>query len=817
MGNTSFTFPEGNIDPRKKLEKPWLKQYAEAAMASYASLPDGTLGWRNHNKYDEWSLYARGSQPVTKYKLTFNNGEDGENKLLVNDWRILPIIPKLLTISNGRLSELTFKPQINPIDDIAKDELESELLENEAKIALNEQLMAQGADPDLLKTNGIRFESGEAQDMDELFVRELGSRHQTALELEQVTEAVLNANNFDSLMSQWNLDMLKYGLCVRRASILNDSFISATREDPRNLVMSYCQNQDFSDWRYIGVVRSIPVSQLVATSNGALTKEEVEEMYELGCSGAQNFGLIGYTWSSNFAEFWNKGSVFVLEIQIRSSDKKVLEIRKTKTGNPAYNYTNPEGDRSGKNEYSEAYEENIYCCTWVIGTDVVYNICKLRNTLRSEFNPSKVEPSIRVYGCDVWNMMTKSRVDEIIAYADAIQYAFYRLQHHLNSMVPAGYAINFDAIEAVDLGAGGQRWTPKDILDLFFDRGILVHRSMGLGTDARALPPPIVPVSNNSGASLVEYWNMINNNIQMMKETLGLNDLTDGSTPNPKMLTEIAKAAQLGTNNAFSDIYSNQRRIVKDLTLDVVRFSQYLVKDGNTSFLSYTLGPGSMKRMSKIKDIEKYLYSVDIIENPTPEELQSLQEQIKIGQQSGQIYIDDVFMLDNMTNVKQKQAFLIARVKKNKQQQQQSELAKIQQNNQGQIQIAQSAEEAKQQTLKMQYELEAQTKLAIIAAQAKADLDVEQVRLEGKRIDAEGRLSSAEVQALGRDVNNKRDNAVKLATSENKGGEKIAVKEIISDFGNPIENYDSPATPQTANEQPLELQEFDFTAQPNTN
>lgn len=804
-----YGFPDENIDPKKKLTKEWMEQYCKAALYNYNNLPIGSIGWVNRGKYDEYSLYARGSQPVAKYKRTYNNGEDGENKLLVVDWRVLPILAKLMTIVNGLLSDLSFRPQINPIDDLAKDEMEEQLLANEAKILMRKQLQLEGGAPELMNLEGLRIEEGEAEDLDDLGVKELGLRHHTAMELEEVVESVFNHNDVTSLMEQWNMDWVKYGVAVRKSEIVNDSNINILREDPRHLVISYCIRPDFSDWRYVGLIRSIPVSELITMSKGELTKSDIELMYQLGASGMQDFGLSNYDWGQSITEFYNRGSVYVLDIEIRSTDKKVLEIRKTKTGNMAYNYTNPEGKRNKDNEYSEAEVENVYCAKWVVGTDIVFNIYKQRNMKRDSTNLSRVEPSIRVYGCDVWNMMAKSRVEELIAYADGIQYAYYKLQHILNSKVPPGYAINYDALESVDLGAGASKMTPKDVMDLFFDRGILVHRSQGLGTEGKTLPPPIVPISNGVLNEMADYWTMINTNIALMKETIGLNDLTDGSTPNAKTLTEIARAAQGGTKNALSDIYANQRRLIKDLTKDTVKHCQYLVKDGNSDLLAYSLGDGSMKRLRNIKDIDKYLYSVSIQENPTQEELISLNEQIKIGQQNGEITVSDVFMLDNMTNIKQKQAFLAVKVKKNIAQKQQEALQLQQQNGQIQVQSAQMAEQAKQQTLTLEYQLKTQHDLAVIEAQKELEAMKGQFNLEAKRIDASGRVGASEVQALGRDINNKRDNTTKLMTTPEGGPSKedivtIVDRETLTDFPTSV-------LPQTANEEPLELQEFDFT------
>lgn len=49
--------------------------------------------------------------------------------------------------------------------------------------------------------------------------------------------------------------------------------------------------------------------------------------------------------------------------------------------------------------------------------------------------------------------------------------------------VPNGYAIDLDGIEGVDATCDGKGMTPKEVLDTFFEKGVLIYRSeKGNGT-----------------------------------------------------------------------------------------------------------------------------------------------------------------------------------------------------------------------------------------------------------------------------------------------------------------------------------------------
>lgn len=45
--------------------------------------------------------------------------------------------------------------------------------------------------------------------------------------------------------------------------------------------------------------------------------------------------------------------------------------------------------------------------------------------------------------------------------------------------LPGGYAIDFDMIEETDVSSMGTKMTPREILDLFFEKGTLAHRGRG--------------------------------------------------------------------------------------------------------------------------------------------------------------------------------------------------------------------------------------------------------------------------------------------------------------------------------------------------
>jgi hypothetical protein len=105
-------------------------------------------------------------------------------------------------------------------------------------------------------------------------------------------------------------------------------------------------------------------------------------------------------------------------------------------------------------------------------------------------------------------------------------------------------------LEDIPLGSGGTKLTPLKVLDLYNKTGTLVYRKLDPQGRASNVKP-IEELENGLGRDAMNYWQMIQNHIQMIRDITGMNEMTDGSTPDPRTLTTVAKLAAEGTNNSL--------------------------------------------------------------------------------------------------------------------------------------------------------------------------------------------------------------------------------------------------------------------------
>ena len=802
VSSVGVNFPDENIDPKLKTEKPFLLQYARASYSAYGDTPFGSIGWRSRDKYEWVKTYARGQQTIDRYKRILLPDQDPTNNTLVVDWSVLPIVPKFRRVALGLLEKTDYNITINPIDPLAANELEDQILELKMKTEMRNAFQQEqmGQPNPVMPPQAMQVE-GEPDDLDGIEIFEIGLRHKTAMEAEQAVELTFTQNDYNGQRRQELQDLFDYGVAAFK-DYRDGDLVGFRRVDPRRLILSYCTYPDFRDLRYVGEIMEVPVAQLIQMSDGELTEDDIKLVYKLASTNQFRPSMpVGNAYYGSYSDFWNRGKVEVLDLEILSTDELVREERIDRRGNMIFGKAGFDDYNNKKDKYKRKQIQGVYRVKWVIGTDICFDYGKQYDIKRDPINMARAKSSYSISAVDFYDMKTFSRMEAIIPYADAIQLAYYRLQHELNTSVPKGFNINLAALEEVSLSGGGQAMKPSDIIDLYLQRGVLVSRSVSF--DGRQVPPAIQELQGGTGGAIAEYWNLINQNLDMIRQTLGLNELTDASSPNPKLLTTVANLAASGTNNALSDINYSDRYLAQALSESIIIRVQDIIKSGDGQAFADSLGKGTVQMLKISPDITKYTYGVDIVDKPTAEEKAKLDELVKVALQQGQVDISDVVRLNNIKNIKQGEMFLAYKVRKNMEKKQQEAMQQQQMNGQIQQQSAQVAEQAKQQTLQMEYTMKSELE------KVKAEMEARLIELRGQfdlekeRIAASGRVESSYVQAVERQDSNVRDNKAKLIKEDKQDGvPQIDIKA----------NLESRVAPETTGGKELtpSVQPFDF-------
>jgi hypothetical protein len=333
--------------------------------------------------------------------------------------------------------------------------------------------------------------------------------------------------------------------------------------------------------------------------------------------------------------------------------------------------------------------------------------------------------SYHLYAPEFWDMKAYGIMEQVIPVADAIQIAWYRLQNVINQSRPKGIMIEMGALEDIPLGSGGMKLSPMKVLDLYNKTGTLVYRKMDSQGRVSNVKP-IEELENGLGRDAMNYWQMIQNHIQMLRDITGMNEMTDGSTPDSRTLTTVAKLAYEGTNNSLAGIISGEKKLLESLSNALILRLQDSVSKTNVEGYIRSLGNNSLKFIRVSKNLAMHEYGIFLEDRPTDDQRAMLMQQVQAGQMNNLLDIEDAIIIQNTDNLKVAQQLLAFKIKKRRQEEEEKAMRMQQMNAQVQQQSAMAAEQAKQQTL----EVEGMVKSKVIQAEKEMDAKLLQMKYE---------------------------------------------------------------------------------------
>jgi hypothetical protein len=733
--NNATDFPSHLIDPREK-NREWILQYAKAAWSSWSNDNPREIFYNARYKYEVYKHYAMGQQSISKYRPLMGIDEESKETWLNVDWSVIPIVPKFRRIALGKLSKVDYNIVATPVDALANEETEDYFAKAKTKIIMREE--AAKIDPELLDSPALQITPGEARDLEELEMQmKYTFKHQMAIEAEQGIKLVLEQNQAEKLREQVRESLFDYGVAGYKEYIDSNGAIKIRTINPRNIIINHCKKNDFSDASYVGEVIEMTISDLKQMAGDQFTAEEYENIAKnvLGKYGNPR------EWPSSLS-IYNKGydrfNIRVLDMEFFSVNEMVYEHRIDRRGNQVYARAKYEDRNKRKDKFERVAYKVVYKGKWIIDTNHIFDhgLCTDMKRTKSSLMDTKL--SYHLFAPEFWDMKSVGMMEQIIPIADAIQIAWYRLQNVINQSRPKGIMIEMGALEDIPMGAGGKKLSPMKVLDLYNKTGTLVYRKMdaqGRQTNYR----PIEELENGLGRDAMNYWQLIQNHIQMLRDITGMNEMTDGSTPDPRTLTTVAKLAYEGTNNALANIVGGEKKLLEALSNDIILRLQDVASMGEVKGYVRALGGNTMKFFKMSSNVALYEFGIFLEDKPTDDQRAMLMQQVQAGQAGGLLDIEDAIIIQNTDNLKVAQQILAYKIRKRKEEEEEKAMRMQQMNAEVQMQSAQAAEQAKQQTIQVEgqvksqlIQVEKELEAKLLEMKYQYELMLEEMRQNGK-------------------------------------------------------------------------------------
>ena len=678
----SIHFPSQAVSDMEKLSEDYGLKVARAIRHEWFS--GTTSKYNSHkNNFHNLRLYARGEQPVQKYKneLSIN----GDLSYLNLDWKPVPVIPKFVDIVVNGMAQRNYEINCFSQDEYGVQKrteyMESILRDIEAK-KFNDIAMEQFG-VDLYENDKEKL----PQDQDELKLHmQLDFKQAVELAEEQALSVLLENSDYDLIRRRVLYDLTVLGIGATKTTFDFSTGARAQYVDPTDLVYSHTESPYFEDIYYIGEIKELPINELVKEFPD-LDEDQIKDLVDK------------YAYPLDYMTNRDKNKVQVLYFNYKTYMNNVYKLKTTGTGaqkviekNDSFN---PPQNKTGDFEKLERVVETLYEGVYVVGADVLLKWRMCPNMMRTDSDFSRVKMNYQIVAPRMYEGRIESVVSRITSFADMIQLTHLKLQQVMARMVPDGVYLDADGLAEIDLG-NGTNYNPQEALNMFFQTGSVIGRSFTSEGDMNPGKVPIQQISNGvNGGKLQSLITTYNYYMQMIRDVTGLNEARDGSTPDKNALVGVQKLAAANSNTATRHILQSMLFITAEVAECLsLRISDIIEYSPTKDAFIRALGSHNVATLDEMKNLHLYDFGIFIELMPDEEDKAKLENNIQAALNQGTIDLDDAIDLRNVRNVKLANQLLkmkrIAKATRDAQQQQANMQAQAQANAQQQQAAAQA-------------------------------------------------------------------------------------------------------------------------------
>ncbi len=672
----------------------------------------------NWQYFHNLRLYARGEQSVQKYKdeLSIN----GDLSYLNLDWKPVAVLSKFVDIVVNGMTDKGYeiksfasdpyalKERTNYAANILRDMNAKPLLES----------IQQNLGIDLFNTSDPTSLPESKEELD-LYIQ-LNYKQAIEIAEEEAISNVFNYNKYEETKKRLAYDLAVLGVSAVKTDFNLANGITVDYVDPVNLVYSYTEDPNFEDIYYAGEVKSISLEEL---------KKQFPNLTDYDLKEIEKYpGNSNYT-RNYYAQDDDYNQIQVLYFEYKTYQNQVFKIKQTDQGlekalEKPDTFDPPESDNF--NRVHRAIEV-LYSGAKILGHEKMLKWELAENMTRPYSNQTKVQMNYSISAPRMYKGRIESLVSKCIGFADMIQLTHLKIQQVLARMVPDGVFVDVDGLAEVDLG-NGTNYNPQEALNMYFQTGSIVGRSLTQDGDPNRGKVPIQELQTSSGMAkiqaLIQTYQYY---LQMIRDVTGLNEARDGSQPSKDALVGLQKLAAAASNVATKHILQSLMYLtIRSAENISLRIGDMLNFPLTREALLNSINSFNVATLTEVDQLNMHEFGIFLELEPEEEEKQTLEKNIQIALQAGQIGLEDAIDIRQISNIKLANQYLKLSQKKKRQREQEAQQANIQAQAQANAQAAEQAamaEVQKQQAL-------TQEKVSI--EQAKSQFEIQRMQTEAQ-------------------------------------------------------------------------------------
>lgn len=729
-------FPDPLAPKEEKATKDYGIRYAKAIRDQWSSgNQGGSILQKRKDVFLKNRAYAQGTQDTSIYRqlLSSLDPNNGDGTFLNLDFTPVPILPKFVRIVVNKILSREPYPNVEAVDPISSSEKDKERQKKEALIKAKQQLInvKEKTGVDVADVDQLPDTLEEA----EIFMGEnIKSSSEIAAQI--ATNLTLKWNDFsDSVYRRCVNDIVTLGMAVVKRENDPNYGIVTNYIDPTDFIHSDVKDPGFSDMVYAGHIRRMPIYELKRIAGDQFTDEEYKKIAATAQKkyGYDSTGMYSSSYDSisDRTEFgYDKFVVEVLDFEFMAVDCMYFEEKESRYGNVGFyskpdNYKFPESSVY-KRKPKKLENATVYGGCYIMGTNMMFNYGQKTNLPKNIHDISRVNLSYSAVATNIEDMVPKSMVNSCIGFADQLQLTHLKIQQAVAKAKPDGIIIDIEGLENVQLGKGGEL-QPLELHDIYEQTGVFYYRSKN--PEGGFQNPPIREIGN-SIRNINEFIGLYNHYLRMIRDTTGINEVMDASTPKGDALVGVRQQAIAAGNNAIYDMTYASMVLFKKVCQDIVKCLQVMPKE-SVIYKAYSnaVGESNMKVLSSFENLPMYNFGVHVVKEMEDVEKQYLEQNIQVALAQKELDIEDAIAIRQLKDINQAERLLVVRRNKRIARNQQAAM----QNSQVQAQIQQQSAAAASQAKQQEMQLGAQLKSQEMQIKAQLEMQMEAVKHEMRK------------------------------------------------------------------------------------
>jgi len=715
--NTNSSFPSQVVSDEEKSSIDYGIQVGRAIEQEwFQGGRSGNRYARSYSTFHELRQYARGEQSIQKYKdeLSIN----GDLSYLNLDWKPVAVISKFVDIVVNGMSNKSYDIKAVAEDPYSKQEktayAESILRDISEKETIQEFKKELGLN--LFNSSNPATLPASQEELD--LYMQMNYKQTVEIAEEEIINNVLSNNKFKQIKKRLAYDLTVLGIAASKTRYDRTEGIKIDYVDPAHMVYSYTEDPNFEDIYYVGELKSVTIPELKKQFPD-IPEEELLRIQQMPGNSQYIQGWGNY----------DENTVQVMYFEYKTYMNQVFKIKRTEQGLEKALEKTDDFNPPPNDNFERVYRtvEVLYTGAKVIGNNTMLEWKLAENMTRPLADTTKVEMNYSISAPRMYRGRIESLVSRITGFADMIQLTHLKLQQVMSRIVPDGVFLDMDGLAEVDLG-NGTNYNPAEALNMYFQTGSIVGRSLTQEGGMNAGKVPIQELSSSSGqAKIQSLIGTYQYYLQMIRDVTGLNEARDGSAQNKDALVGLQKmaanASNVATNHLLESLLYISLRMCENIALKAADLIQNpLTKQS----LGNSLGTFNVGTLEELATLQLHDFGIHLELEPEEEDKASLEQNVQIALQSGAIALSDAIDVRNIKNIKLANQYIKLRQTQKIQREQQAQQANIQ------AQAQANAQQAEQAAMNEVQKQQAITAEKVSIEQAKSQFEIQRMQAEAQ-------------------------------------------------------------------------------------